>query len=88
MENNAFINAGFGGLLQILDARTLIRVFMIDDAGNEKKITNGATPVFKILAEMDDCGGVESLGISDVDNYSVVGITENVSISILIKKRF
>ena len=88
MENNAIINAGFGGLLQILDAKTMIHVFMIDDAGNEKKITNGATPVFKILAEMDARGGVESLGISDVDNYSVVGITANLATSILIKKRF
>lgn len=88
MENNGFINAGFGGLLQILDARTMIHVFEIDDAGKEKKISNGATPVYKILAEMDARGGVESLGIADVDNYLVVGITANLATSILIKKRF
>ena len=75
MENNGFINAMFNEFLQILDARTQICVFEIEENGTEKlRFSN--VPVYELL----------TMEKKIFRNYEVVGIVAGLTTNILIRK--
>ena len=89
MKNNAFVNASFGALLEIMDARAMIHVFEIDDAGHETKLTtNGSIPVYRILSQIDERGLCSLFNYRNLYDYNVVGLTTSISTAVCIKKRF
>lgn len=75
MENNGFINAMFNEFLQILDARTQICVFEIEENGTEKlRFSN--VPVYELL----------TMEKKIFRHYEVVGIVAGLTTNILIRK--
>lgn len=90
MENNAFINASFGSMLEIMDARAMIHVFEIDNAGRETRLTtNGAIPVYRLLSQTDEHGICSYFNNINIYDYVVAGITTSISTAAFcIKKRF
>lgn len=89
MENNAFISASFGAMLEIMDARAMIHVFEIDDAGHETRLTtNGAIPVYRLLPQIYERGVCSYFNNINIYDYAVVGITTSISTAFCIKKRF
>jgi hypothetical protein len=75
MKNNGFINAMFNEFLQILDARTQISVFEIEENGTEKlRFSN--VPVYELL----------TMEKKIFRHYEVVGIVAGLTTNILIRK--
>ncbi len=75
MENNGFINATFNEFLQILDARTQISVFEIEENGGEIRRFS-CIPVFVLL----------NMEKKTFRHYEVCGIVAGLTTNILIRK--
>lgn len=73
---NAIIKATLGDLLEILDARTIVSIFI--DKGDYESFIYSSTPVYELLS---------SSSIKDYLKYEVIGINKTLGrTSILIKE--
>lgn len=77
MKNNAIIKATLGDLLDILDARTIVYIYL-KRSDNTQEILRPSAKVYEIL---------NSVIYDKYRNYDVIGINKNIhSTSILIEE--
>lgn len=77
MKNNAIIKATFGDLLDILDARTIVYIYL-KRRDKTQEILRPSAKVYEIL---------NSVIYNKYRNYDVIGINKNIhSTSILIEE--
>ena len=77
MKNNAIIKATLGDLLDILDARTIVYIYL-KRSDNTQEILRPSAKVYEIL---------NSAIYDKYRNYDVIGINKNIhSTSILIEE--
>lgn len=77
MKNNAIIKANLGDLLDILDARTIVYIYL-KRSDNTQEILRPSAKVYEIL---------NSAIYDKYRNYDVIGINKNIhSTSILIEE--
>ena len=75
MENNGFINAMFNEFLQILDARTQVTIYEVDENGVES-LRFSCVPVYELL----------TMEKKTFRHYEVCGIVAGLTTNILIRK--
>ena len=82
MENNAYTNARLIDLLNILDMRTQVTVFELEDNGKQTIRFESCIPVYKLVDMLD----TDNKDIRKYRGYDVIGIMAGLTTNILIKK--
>ena len=83
MENNAIIVGTFKEVIDIMDARTTVTVWVADDNNKQTRIGESVTPVYEVLTAMNN----ETTAFYQVKRYSVIALNITLTgTSILIKK--
>lgn len=79
MENNAIVIGRFIDILNVMDARTILTVFV---EKNGKQERYGDHYVYELLAKVKD----ETNGFYQIKRYDVIGLNVGLSTSILLRK--
>lgn len=82
MEKNANINARLIDLLNVLDMRTQVTIFELDENGNQHIKFDSCMPVYKLMAALD----TDDVNIRKYRGYEVIGLNLGLTENILIKK--